>query len=261
MIVNTYVGHGYQVVDVAVSNDNSLIASCGGDKTPIIWEVESGRITRKFRGHEQKLNCLALNEDSSILITGSYDKTAKIWDLKSRSFEPIQVLDDAQDSIDSVCISNYEIITGSIDGCVRTYDIRAGRLKLDVIERPISSVSLSHDQNILLVSTLDNTLRLIDKDDGTLYNEYTGHVNESYPLHSTFSNNESYIISGSENGNVYFWQLEDAKLHHTIEKAHTKSVPGISYHPLSPFLLTSSTDHSIKLWGNKSFLENMDLTI
>jgi len=241
--------------------DNKIIASCGGDKTPFIWETETGRITRKFRGHEQKINCLAFNnEECTILVTGSYDKSTKIWDLKSRSFDPVQVLDDARDSIESVCISNYEIITGSIDGCVRTYDIRAGRLKLDVLDRPVSSVSLSHDQNILLVSTLDNTLRLIDKDDGTLYNEYVGHINESYPLHSTFSNNESYIISGSEDGNLFFWQLEDAKLIHSL-KAHTKTVAGTSYHPSSPFLLTSSIDHSIKLWGKRTVLDNMDLII
>lgn len=47
--------------------------------------------------------------------------------------DPIQILEDAKDSISSVYISSYEIITGSIDEHVRTYDIRAGRLRTDAI--------------------------------------------------------------------------------------------------------------------------------
>ena len=34
---------------------------------------------------------------------------------------------------------------------------------------PVSSVSLSGDENVLLTSTLDNTIRLLDKEDGSLY--------------------------------------------------------------------------------------------
>lgn len=48
---------------------------------------------------------------------------------------PIQVLEDAKDSITSVQIKNHEIITGSVDGRLRTYDLRAGHLSTDVVGR------------------------------------------------------------------------------------------------------------------------------
>jgi len=54
---------------------------------------------------------------------------------------PIQVLDDARDSITSIQIRNYEIITGSVDGKLRTYDLRAGQLFTDVVGR-ISPITL-----------------------------------------------------------------------------------------------------------------------
>ena len=47
-------------------------------------------------------------------ITGSYDATVRVWDLKSRSFEPIQVIDDARDSVTSLQVTDYEILTGSV---------------------------------------------------------------------------------------------------------------------------------------------------
>ena len=56
---------------------------------------------------------------------------------------------------------------------------------------PITSARLSHDGNCILVSTLDDTVRLMDKANGTLLNEYVFFLLET-----------CYIISSSErNGN------------------------------------------------------------
>jgi mitogen-activated protein kinase organizer 1 len=54
---------------------------------------------------------------------------------RSQNRIPIQVLEDAKDSVTSVQIKNYEIITGSVDGKLRTYDLRAGLLSTDVVGR------------------------------------------------------------------------------------------------------------------------------
>lgn len=47
--------------------------------------------------------------------------------------DPIQIMDDAKDSITSLFVGTYEIISGSLDERVRIYDIRAGRLRTDAI--------------------------------------------------------------------------------------------------------------------------------
>jgi mitogen-activated protein kinase organizer 1 len=58
---------------------------------------------------------------------------------RSQNRIPIQVLEDAKDSVTSVQIKNYEIITGSVDGKLRTYDLRAGLLSTDVVGRIYST--------------------------------------------------------------------------------------------------------------------------
>ena len=126
---------------------------------------------------------------------------------RSRSFDPIQILDEAKDSISSIFVASYEILSGSIDEHVRTYDIRAGRLRTDNIGSmltsqgslltkigPISSVSLSHDERVLLVSSLDNTIRLFDKDDGKLFVKYTGHKNTGYVIASRFNAADAFVV-------------------------------------------------------------------
>ena len=44
-------------------------------------------------------------------------------------------LSEARDSISTLTVLDHEIITGSIDGKVRNYDIRMGVLSEDVIGR------------------------------------------------------------------------------------------------------------------------------
>ena len=47
----------------------------------------------------------------------------------------------------------------------------------------VTSLSLTRDGQCMLVSTLDSTVKLIDKDSGEMLNEYTGHKNDSYKVH------------------------------------------------------------------------------
>lgn len=82
-------------------------------------------------------------------ILGSYYFLCFI--VSSRNGQCIQTLSDGQDSISSVCMDDTCIITGyvlmihfeyirSVDGSIRTYDIRAGQLHQDNIKSIISTI-------------------------------------------------------------------------------------------------------------------------
>ena len=70
--------------------------------------------------------------------------------MRSRNYTPIQSLEEAKDSIESVFVSENEIITSSVDHKIRTYDIRAGKMKSDLMPKPVTHVTLSNDKNCLL---------------------------------------------------------------------------------------------------------------
>ena len=58
------------------------------------------------------MNCVQFNRpDCSLVMSGSYDSSVRIWDTKSRNMEPVQILDEAKDSVTSLCISDHEILT------------------------------------------------------------------------------------------------------------------------------------------------------
>ena len=51
ILLKTYSGHGYEVLDCTSSADNSRLASCSADKTVVLWDVATGQVIRKYRGH------------------------------------------------------------------------------------------------------------------------------------------------------------------------------------------------------------------
>jgi mitogen-activated protein kinase organizer 1 len=56
----------------------------------------------------------------------------------AQSRQAIQVLEEARDAVQTIHVGSITITTGSIDGHVRTYDLRKGELRSDFIGRKVS---------------------------------------------------------------------------------------------------------------------------
>ena len=55
--------------------------------------------------------------------------------LSSQNRQPIQLLEEARDSVQALYVGSSRIMSGSVDGHVRTYDLRKGELRADYIGR------------------------------------------------------------------------------------------------------------------------------
>ena len=254
--IKAYEAHNQRVLDLAISSDNCSFASCGGDRTVFVWDVASGLVTRRLQGHEQRVNCVRYAADCAVLVTASYDKTVRCWDMRSKNAAPIQVLSGAADSVGSLAVSAHEIIAGSIDGHVLTFDLRNGNVARDSLGPPIGYVALSSDQNCVLASTLDSTLRLLDKASGQVLCEYRGHSNTSFKLGCCLSNDDSKVLSGSEHGHLHAWDLVEGK--QVLRKlCHSGPLVALSCHPKSSAVLTASHDGKLPFmhaWVEPLFL-------
>jgi WD40 repeat protein len=62
---------------------------------------------------------------------------------RSQNRVPLQVLEEGRDSITSIKIQNHLICTGSVDGRVRTYDLRMGQLQIDLFDREFQECQLN----------------------------------------------------------------------------------------------------------------------
>lgn len=210
LLLKTYAGHGEEVNDATGSCDSSFILTGSTDKSIIYWDVSTGLPVRRLRTHAGAVTCVKFNEDSSVAVSGSRDNSVQCFDIRSRSLEPIQTLKNAKDCITGLIVTEHKIISSSLDGCIRHYDLRAGELTCDKIGIPITSMSMTTDETCILASNPD-AIRLVDNENGEILSEYKGHEPKDYKIECGVLKGDSYVISGSSYGYAIIWDFLEAK--------------------------------------------------
>jgi mitogen-activated protein kinase organizer 1 len=210
--ISKFQGHLDSVNSFVLSSKDSEMFSGSSDQAVCWWDVGRGQLIRKLRCHNGAVNSVCYNDDSSVAISGGYDSTVKIWDSRVPSQQPIQILAESRDSITAVATSKYEIFSGSVDGKLRIYDIRQSCLTVDSVGNRIVSIDLSGDQQTILMSTLDSKIVLYVKYTGDIIQSYQGHRASEYVIRSRFAGNDGAVVSGSETGEVFVWELVEASV-------------------------------------------------
>lgn len=71
-------------------------------------------------------------------------------------------------------MTDSSIVASSIDGTVRVYDLRKGKLFEIDVGHPINSFDLADKSNFCVVSCMDSISRIVDLTDGALVGEFHG---------------------------------------------------------------------------------------
>ncbi|KAK3200891.1 hypothetical protein GRF29_213g314761 [Pseudopithomyces chartarum] len=228
-LVNKYNAHGYEILSIDVNEANDRFVSTGGDKTVFFWDVQTAQTIRRFTGHAGRVNRGVFGgEGDSIIVSASFDGSVKVWDVRSTNYKPIMTFSDAKDSVTDVLVFDAEIISSSVDGRVRSYDLRTGMCEVDVIGHPVTSLSVSKKGTEVLVSSLDSTVRLMDRANGQLLKAYRDEafVNTDLRVRSTLGLNDSVVLSGSDDGMVFAWDLMGGTALHKFRHSEIREIKG-----------------------------------
>lgn len=116
-------------------------------------------------------------------------------------------------------------------GFARSRVLEGGEWADDVAE-PVTSVTPTARGETYLVSTLDSTLRLIDRADGRCLQTYkdADYTNTTYRIRSTLAGMDAFVLSGSEDGSIFAWDTMSGKmlkrLKHGVEGEGNAQVRG-----------------------------------
>lgn len=72
-------GHSHFVSDVVISSDGQFALSSSWDHTLRLWDLKTGRTTRRFVGHTSDVLSVSFSADNRQIVSGSRDKTIKLW--------------------------------------------------------------------------------------------------------------------------------------------------------------------------------------
>lgn len=100
----------------------------------------------------------------------------------------------------------------------------------------VAAIGLSDGRIILHNLKVDETIFELVQDWGCVIS--ISFRTDEYPIMAT----------GSIEGHIVFWNLEQRKVESQLLKAHFGAVTGLKYLPNEPLLVSSSPDNSLKLW-------------
>jgi hypothetical protein len=150
---------------VALSSDETLLASGSDTGTIRIWNVGDGSLVRALEnspsGHEGRVLDLAFSPDGSILASCSRDQTVRLWRMSDG--ERIGVLSDHTAQVNGIGFSPNGSVLASVssDGTIRIYQLSDTSL-LRTLDHPgeVTDVAFSPDGTVLATSSSAGTIIL-----------------------------------------------------------------------------------------------------
>nr|AFY06998.1 G-protein beta subunit [Ditylenchus destructor] len=120
-------GHDAFVSCCRFIDDNKMLTA-SGDKTCILWDVETKSKISDFVSHTGGVMSLSIQpNENNVFVSGACDASAKLWDIRDR--KSVQTFAGNEDDINDVKFfpSGKCFATASDDGTCRMFDLGSGK--------------------------------------------------------------------------------------------------------------------------------------
>lgn len=220
--------HSNAIISLHWENDEGShrFLSSSMDRTVKLWEAGSTEPNAVINCSDWPTSVSFHPIQKNIIFIGSLDASVQILRLIPNEGSPNKFLTKVvetirvQDLLTSLSISpnGKYLACGFKDGGVAFYDARTLKYRCDVDcrnrrgksskGRKVSGISWKRDNKSVLVTTNDSRVRLFNLSDLSTFVKFKGHINEETLLSAQISNDEKFIVSGSENGYICLWDLQ-----------------------------------------------------
>ncbi|KAK4270308.1 hypothetical protein QN277_023358 [Acacia crassicarpa] len=208
-------GHSDDVLDLSWSRSQLLLSS-SMDKTVRLWDMESRACLKVFT-HSDYVTCVQFNPmDEDYFVSGCLDAKIRIWNI------PERFVVDWIDTHEMVTAISYTpdaqaAFVGTHKGGCRVYRLEDGKIsRMDTIElrrrkkshlRKVTGFQFSPtNPSEVLVTSADSRIRIIE--DSRVVHKFVGFRNANSQISGSFSPDGRYVISASEDSQVYVWKNE-----------------------------------------------------
>ncbi|KAJ1723671.1 hypothetical protein LPJ53_002003 [Coemansia erecta] len=225
--LRSYAGHTADVLSLSWSK-NGFLLSASADRTVRLWHPQRPECLCTFR-HRDIVTSVAFSpRDDRLFVSGSLDCRLRLWDIPARGVRLWTSLPDGQ-MVTAVGFAGARgdlVVAGTYRGmCVfySTHDLSVqGRMHARssrgrnaqgskitgfAYAPPSDAAAAVAAGHRLLVSSNDSRLRMFLTAERQLGRKYKGHANASSQAYARLSADARYIVSGSEDHNVYVWPV------------------------------------------------------
>ncbi|KAG1826914.1 WD40 repeat-like protein [Suillus subaureus] len=278
--------HPYPVGCLAWSLDDSIL-STSADHLILLWNTKTGALMKTLENHAETVSALVWLPDGSGFMSGSLDRKIILWDMEGELRESwndiaIRVTDaavtpdvrrlvavgmgynppptlaranirDASPPIVSNGNGNA-VAPRSPENRMIIYDLKTGQVELSVhMEGELTSVKISEDSRYALINHAPDAskeIHLWDLEEFRLARKFTGQRQGHHVIRSCFGGIDgNFVVSGSEDRNVYVWHRDTGTLLEVLEGHGLGSVNSVAWNPRNKRMFAScSDDNTIRVW-------------
>ncbi|RKP13089.1 WD40-repeat-containing domain protein [Piptocephalis cylindrospora] len=202
-------GHNHFVQDVVISSDGQFALSASWDKTLRLWDLNTGRTTRRFLGHTNDVLSVSFSADNRQIVSGSRDKTIKLWNTLGEC--KFNISENGHTEWVS-CVrfspnpANPVIVSGGWDKLVKVWELNKCKLRTNHIGHNgyINTVTVSPDGSLCASGGKDSIVMLWDLNESKhLYSLEAGDVINAL----VFSPNRYWLCAATASA-IRIWDLE-----------------------------------------------------
>lgn len=201
-------GHRGEVVQVAVSDDGTVIMSRGRDQAVRVWDVAAGRLLREFREPDDPAGLAALSPGGTrVAAVGA--GAVRVWDVATG--REATRIDTRGAEIRKAAFSDdgRVLVTGSLLGVIRVFDADGGRAvhRVDRALGSVTALAVSADGRSLATAHPSGggvfDIRVWELATGGQRRRFRGH--QGYVTALTFSADGRVLASASEDRTALLW--------------------------------------------------------
>ena len=256
------------------NQDNECFITCSLDKTIKLWKNYTNIHT--FLEHSDWVRCISIREDNTQFLSGCVSSIVKLWDIPTQRVIGTVINPNSDiNSLTTVNSLNFMndnpnlFIIGLRSGEVKICDSRIqnknnnNQKNVGIIQsfkahkNKLNTVKLNRNNKYILTSGRDSCLRLWDlrklpkenEENKYFVNEFNKHKCVGYNIECNFCLDENYIMTGSENGNIYIYDISNNNIYYKI-KTPLKCINLIKQIPNTlNIAFTGLEDISIFIWN------------
>lgn len=202
-------GHSHFVSSVVISSDGQFALSGSWDGTLRLWEIATGKTTRRFVGHEKDVLSVAFSADNRQIVSGSRDKTIKLWNTLGEC--KYTVVNDGHTEWVSCVRFSPSTTTPVIVSCGWDKKVKVWKLSDLGLQRDLTghtgylnTVTVSPDGSLCASGGKDGTANLWDLTEGKrLYSLAADDV-----IHALVFSPNRYWLCAATSTCIKIWDLE-----------------------------------------------------
>ena len=256
-----------QISSLSFSNDEKQLLVSLTTHIIRVYNISNGEKIKEYNDLYNSCitSCFYMPNAINKFFAGGVDKRLLLIDINNNPFLEIGKFSRIKQILYSEFNNIIIIIPGSISDII-CYDLPKNKIsfKIEIKEAIIyTNISKSDKGKYMLIniSQLYPKISLYNLEKTKFEDKYYGHMQKNMIIKCCFGGDkDQYILSGSEDSKVYFWERKYPGTPKYIFKGHLGIVNSIEL-LFNDVLLSVSDDKTLKIWTPKNLENDNDVQI